>query len=195
MVYRVLLLMLSVLLLSSACSESDAPDDVPVMDEPIDPKKDTDADGVPDLVEMFAGTSPSDPAEAPKAPRTKGNCPTGWSKREMLCWSNLSSYATRYYYASLNCRGMVDYYKAPIRVANYEDLSYLYISFPNLAASYNPRYSWIGNIVGDDKVLCGNKSITSSTDPDRYNFEGRCNKTNSKRFWCVMDLGVYDAAN
>ena len=71
-------------------------------------------------------------------------------------------------------------------MASYEDFYYLYIH-SNLDASYNPNGRWIGNMVADDNALCGNRDITFDGDPDRGNFEGTCNKTNNRPYWCAHD--------
>jgi hypothetical protein len=161
-------------------------------DKVVDPRLDSDKDGVPDLVEQTTGTDLDDATSFPRDTRERGECPTGWNKRDMRCFSGLNWYRT-YASAVVHCRGMEWYYRVPIRVATHEDLSYLYMSYPTLAPSYNPQGHWIGNIVGDDRVLCGNRAITSPTDEHIRNFEGTCNKSNQRRFWCVMELSLYEA--
>lgn len=68
-----------------------------------------------------------------------------------LCISTNVQNATQYDTAARRCRVQRG------RVATYEDLYYLYIH-SGLDASYNPSGKWIGNMVGDDRVLCGNRS-------------------------------------
>jgi hypothetical protein len=161
----------------------------------VDPLLDTDKDGVPDEVERLSGTDPADAESVPRAVRAKGECPWNWYRRGALCFSGGSSIDWTYTDASFLCRWVQEYHGVPVRVASYEDLSYLYQSFPALAPEYNPRWFWIGNIVADDRVLCGNRSITSPNDGDIDNFEGTCNKTARRRFWCVLDLGLYEATH
>jgi hypothetical protein len=71
-------------------------------------------------------------------------------------------------------------------VCSYEDLSYLYRNSA-LDASYDPNGRWIGNMPADDQVFCGNASITSDNDPDIFNFEGTCAKTDVRGYWCCHD--------
>lgn len=72
------------------------------------------------------------------------------------------------------------------RVASYGDLRYLYVRTA-VDAAYNPRGRWIGNFVDDDRALCGNRDITRDNDPDIGNFEGTCNRFDSRSFWCAYD--------
>lgn len=72
------------------------------------------------------------------------------------------------------------------RVASYGDLRYLYVR-TGFDASYNPNGRWIGNFVGDDQALCGNRAIVSDNDPNIANFEGTCSRFDSRSFWCAYD--------
>jgi hypothetical protein len=77
---------------------------------------------------------------------------------------------------------------AGAHVASAEDLSFVYTS-TSLEAFYNPNGKWLGpGVVGDDQALCGNRDITFNGDPDQTNFEGPCNKSSSRQYWCAMDL-------
>lgn len=158
---------------------------------------DTDQDGTPDLTETLEGTDPnsansfpgSDEMEAEKefdaAAESAGfpatNCRPGYrAAGNRLCISNNVQNATRYDFAQRRCRVQRGH------VATYEDLYYLYIH-STLDASYNPNGRWIGNMTGDDQALCGNRSITFNGDPDQNNFEGTCNKSNNRNYWCAHD--------
>ena len=72
-------------------------------------------------------------------------------------------------------------------VASYEDLFFLYRQ-TSLDANFNVNGKWIGNITGDDQVLCGNRDITSDGDTDISNFETTCDKNDVRSFWCAHDL-------
>ena len=72
------------------------------------------------------------------------------------------------------------------RVASYTDLRYLYTR-TILDAAFNPNGRWLGDWTGDDQVLCGNKSITADGDSDTANFDGTCNRFDSRGFWCAYD--------
>lgn len=96
-----------------------------------------------------------------------------------LCITGLQS-AQRYDEAQKVCRDKRG------RVASYEDLFYLFRNTA-LDASYNPYTRWIGNLVQDDGALCGNADITYDDDPEIWNFEGTCNKTDSRQYWCAHD--------
>lgn len=88
--------------------------------------------------------------------------------------------ATRYHNALVLCRDR------RARVATYGDLRYLYTR-SSLDAAYNPKGRWIGDIIGDDHTLCGNKAVTADGDSDIGNFEGSCNKSNRRNYWCAYD--------
>ena len=61
------------------------------------------------------------------------------------------------------------------RVCKYEDLFAVYY-FTSWEGFFNPKGKWIGNMVDDDRVFCGNKDVTFNGDSDANNFEGKCNK-------------------
>ncbi len=163
--------------------------------------EDTDGDGTPDMTESLEGTDPLDSesfpgsdtleleksveAETAKAAQLAGFptpvCREGFRQAgPRLCISIDVQDAARYHWAQRRCRVQRS------RVASYEDLYYLYIH-SSLDASYNPNGKWIGNMVADDDALCGNRSITFNGDPDQQNFEGTCNKNDSRTYWCAHD--------
>jgi len=72
------------------------------------------------------------------------------------------------------------------RVANYGDFRYLYVRSA-LDAAYNVNGRWIGNVVGDDNILCGNRSINADNHSDIGNFEGTCNRFDQRSYWCAYD--------
>lgn len=72
------------------------------------------------------------------------------------------------------------------RVADYGDLRYVFVRSA-LDPAYNPQGRWIGNFVDDDRVLCGNRQVSSDGDSDIGNFEGTCNRFNNREFWCAYD--------
>jgi len=166
---------------------------------------DNDGDGIPDLTERIAGTDPEDSADIPrsriekaveellsqKTPRTptQGVCLSNYVQYGPLCiWGNSQTYNWRYDDASNLCRILGGYYQfANPRVATYEDLFHIYFWYSSDAFRYNPMDKWIGNMVGDNRVLCGNRSVSYSSDPDRYDFEGNCNKNEQRSFWCAYD--------
>lgn len=148
---------------------------------------DTDGDTFPDITEAIEGTDPGDatdlpggaPVVAPSFPAA--SCRAGFKQAgNRLCISSATQNATRYRSASNNCRDQMGH------VCTYEDLYYLYVKTA-LDATYDPSGVWIGNIVGDDEVLCGNKSVTSNNDPDILNFEGVCDKDDLRPYWCCHD--------
>lgn len=144
---------------------------------------DADGDSFPDITEQLGGSDlldPSDPGPGePLFPTTA--CRAGFAQAgSRLCISQAAQNATTYRTAVRTCRNL------RAQVCNYEDLTYLYYS-SGLDANYNVDGKWIGNMVGDDEVLCGNKSITFNNDPDIANFEGTCNKNNSRSYWCCHD--------
>jgi hypothetical protein len=73
------------------------------------------------------------------------------------------------------------------RVCTYEDFYSIYIVTP-WDPYFNVKNTWIGNMVGDDAVLCGNKDITEDGDVDIYNFEGVCNKHDPQGYFCCRDI-------
>ena len=96
----------------------------------------------------------------------------------------------RYDRASVSCRNKGG------RVCSYEDLFYIYHEVPEWARYWNPSGKWLGDFTRDDKVLCGNKTVSSytlspydnDTDSDIWNFEGECNKKDSRKYYCCSDL-------
>jgi hypothetical protein len=166
---------------------------------------DRDGDGVPDLTEGIAGSDPADASDTPrgrteevieeylsqKVPRTpsQGVCLSNYVQFGPLCiWSNPQAYEWRYDDASNLCRIVGGYLQVGNpRVATYEDLFHIYYWYSSATSSYNPKNRWIGNTVGDNKVLCGNRHVNYSGDPDRYDFEGTCNKSDKRSFWCAYD--------
>ncbi|NJK33285.1 MAG: hypothetical protein HC927_13290 [Deltaproteobacteria bacterium] len=72
------------------------------------------------------------------------------------------------------------------RVCTYEDITYLYRNTSN-DANYNPLGVMLGNLIDDDTVICGNRSVTFNNDPDVSNFEGPCGKSIPRPFWCCHD--------
>lgn len=98
-----------------------------------------------------------------------------------LCMSQFVQNAASFANAMVSCRNQRG------RVASYGDLRYLYVN-TNLDASYNPNGRWIGpELSADDQALCGNRDITSDNDPDIGNFEGTCNRFDSRAYWCAHD--------
>jgi hypothetical protein len=97
-----------------------------------------------------------------------------------LCISvNLQS-AQTYANADTLCRDI------GARVADYGDLRYLYVR-TGLDAAFNANGRWIGNVVGDDRVLCGNRNISADNHPDIANFEGTCNRFDQRSYWCAYE--------
>lgn len=144
---------------------------------------DADGDSFPDLTEQLGGTDlldPSDPGPGePLFPAT--SCRAGFIQAgSRLCITQGVQNAARYRIAARNCRNQRG------QVCTYEDLTYLYYS-SGLDANYNPDGAWLGTMVGDDEVLCGNKDITFNNDPDIVNFEGTCNKNDTRAYWCCHD--------
>jgi hypothetical protein len=83
----------------------------------------------------------------------------------------------RYDVASANCRDV------GARVCKYEDLFAVYY-YATWDGAFNPYGMWIGNMVDDDRVLCGNRAVTYDDDPDYKNFEGTCNKADTRQYYC-----------
>ncbi len=109
-----------------------------------------------------------------------GQCRPGYTERgPRMCISNLRPGAN-YPNATSVCRNE---YAA---VCTYEDLTYLYIN-SSADASYNASGRWIGPLADDDRAYCGNRNITFDNDPDIWNFEGTCNKSDTRRYWCCHD--------
>lgn len=155
---------------------------------------DQDADGFPDITEALDDTDMLDPnsnaaiddeidalGPDPQAAFPNGNCRNGFQHAgPQLCISKKLRPKRRFQRAVNNCR------KHRSTVCSYEDLTYLYLNTDD-DEDYNPKNKWIGNIVGDNKVLCGNRAISYDGDPDWRNFEGVCNKNDKRRFWCCHD--------
>lgn len=113
--------------------------------------------------------------------RADGTCRSGFTAAgSRLCIHNNVRSARSYANAEVYCKDR------RARVANYGDLRYLYVRTA-LDAAYNPRGRWIGDWVGDDNVLCGNRTVSSDGDNDIGNFEGTCNRFDNRGFWCAYD--------
>ena len=108
------------------------------------------------------------------------NCRPGFGAAGPRLCITPAQNATTYPRAASICRDMRGY------VATYEDFFYLYTHTPGVAA-FNANGKWMGNFVDDDRVLCGNKDVTSTTDPDINNFEGVCSKWQVRPFHCAHD--------
>jgi hypothetical protein len=159
--------------------------------------EDSDKDGYPDVTEDEEGTDPFDPQDTPiirmveeqegtvqtKAAVPAPGCRAGFLQAGTdLCISADPISARQFNVAMITCQGQ----KA--RVASYGDLSFVYLA-SQLDARYNPSGRWIGpDLVSDDRALCGNRSITGNNDPDQNNFEGTCNKSDNRQFWCAHDI-------
>ncbi|MEM6794977.1 MAG: hypothetical protein AAF725_13440 [Acidobacteriota bacterium] len=161
---------------------------------------DTDADGVADLTEELEGTDPYDAEDylgkvddplaqanalqsgAQKVGFARGTC--GSRFRQIgsdLCIDTDEQARRSYLSAQYVCR------TRKARVCSQEDMYYVFLRGGSLVPSYNPIGFWLGDAVHDDTVLCGNKSVTSSGDPDRNNFEGHCAKNGSRQYFCCHD--------
>ena len=113
---------------------------------------------------------------AAATPCRSGFMPAG----SRLCISTNANSARSYANAMVFCRDRRS------RVASYGDLRYLYVR-TGIDAAFNPNGRWIGNFVDDDRALCGNRAITRDNDPDIGNFEGTCNRFDTRSFWCAYD--------
>ena len=167
---------------------------VSAKEDSLDQLIDSDGDSFPDLTEKLGGTDPFDISDFPgsetlaeeKALTAAAGFPTATCRSGFrqagarLCISSTTQNAARYEVASYRCRAK------RARVATYEDLMYLYV-YTSLDATYSPNGKWIGNIVGDDRVLFGNRSITSNNHSNIWNFEGVADKGNSRTYWCAHD--------
>jgi hypothetical protein len=152
---------------------------------------DRDDDGFPDITEDLEGTDMFDPDSNPAldwlAPTAQGGFPAGNCRAgfrpagSRLCISTHTQNAAKYRYAILNCRNHRS------NVCSYADLTYLYV-YSALDATYNPSGKWIGDMTGDDQVLCGNRTISYDGDPDWANFEKTCSKTDVRSYWCCHDV-------
>jgi len=150
---------------------------------------DTDGDGFPDLTESAEGTNPLDGEFFPGSEEDASDladfpastCRAGFRQAgARLCISTNVHNARTFANAQTFCRDRRS------NVASYSDLRYLYVR-SGLDAAYNPSGRWIGNVVDDDRALCGNRSITFNNDPDIANFEGECSRFDSRNFWCAHD--------
>lgn len=151
---------------------------------------DTDGDGYPDLSEQIRGTNPYDAAEHPAVGLAPSQdnvgfptaaCRAGFTQAgNRLCINTFLQGANFYDNASTLCRNQF------ARVCTYEDLYYLYTQTA-LDGSYNPNGNWLGDFVGDDTVLCGNRDVTFNGDVDIFNFEGNCSKDAARNYWCCHD--------
>lgn len=146
---------------------------------------DADGDSWPDITEQRGGTDMLDPSSHP-GPDPDANfpaiaCRPGFIQAgSRMCINQNTQNATTYANASVNCRNQY------ARVCSYEDLTYLYVN-TGLDATYNPMTSWIGNIVADNSVLCGNVHINNANDPDIWDFENACHKNDPRPYWCCHD--------
>ncbi|WP_146158165.1 hypothetical protein [Enhygromyxa salina] len=154
---------------------------------------DRDGDGFPDLTEALDDTDMLDPNSNPAvddeldaldpvaAAFPQSNCRKGFQQAgPRLCISKQLRPARRFRRAINNCR------RRSSSVCSYEDLTYLYLN-SDLDEDYNPRNKWIGNITGDNYVLCGNRRISYDGDPDWVDFEDTCHKNEKHPFWCCHD--------
>lgn len=107
------------------------------------------------------------------------SCRSGFNQpHQRICVSGVRS-SDRYLAAQRRCRA------SRARVCTREDYFYIY-SGPN-GGSYNANGQWLGNTVGDDQALCGNRSVTSRWDSDMWNFDGTCNVQDQRQFRCCHD--------
>lgn len=158
---------------------------------------DSDNDTFPDVTESLFGTDPNNPDSHPGSASgspsegetfisTRGGFPDYYCRSDYrqvdkgLCISWDVQGPHTYPQAAAKCHHKKG------RVATFEDFSYLFI-YSHLDADYNPKGKWIGNMVANNKVLCGNRHISSNNDPDIKDFEGECNKKYKKEYWCVHD--------
>lgn len=182
---RAWLCVLTALFTATACDvEPEELDDLAERDglRDDDPELVADADEpAPDATEALDDDllDSSEPGPEPLFPAAA--CRQGFVQAgARLCISQLAQNATRYRSAVRSCRNQ------RAQVCSYEDLTYLYYS-TQLDASYNPNGRWIGNMVADDNVLCGNRDVTSDNDADIANFEGTCGKNDQRSYWCCHD--------
>ena len=135
----------------------------------------------PEIREPSEAPTPDSLEVLPQVGFPATSCRGGYRQvGERLCISFSPRPAQSYANAMVVCRDQRG------RVASYGDLRYLY-ERSTLDSSYNPSGRWIGNFVGDDTVLCGNRSITFDGDPDTGNFEGQCDRFGVRQFWCAHD--------
>jgi hypothetical protein len=121
---------------------------------------------------------PSVPAASFPAPQ----CRQGYTQRgSRLCIGPLRPGVNNYGAAAEDCR---DRYA---NVCSVDDLIYLYVN-SQADANYNPRNRWLGNVVDQNSVLCGDRDITSDNDNDMWNFADVCTRsTGPHSYWCCHD--------
>ena len=160
---------------------------------------DTDNDTFPDLTEELAGTDPYDADSVPSFPEedeqneiSSGHAKSGVQRSSCLSGYYVHSLASRlciswpprgprnYTSATVDCR------KQGARVTTHEDLVYMYLQ-TDWDRFLNPVGRWIGNIVGDNAVMVGNRDITFNNDPDIWNFDGITDKFTSRYYICAHD--------
>ena len=151
---------------------------------------DSDGDGTPDITEVQEQTNPLHAEDYPGAPVTDLQAASGVpvascfssmrSIAGLFCIHNNPLFPARSFpEAAMTCKNLGG------RIATYLDLFAVYVH-TNLEPLYNPLGRSIGpELVGDDQALCGNRSITVDGDTDTGNFEGICNKTDKREWWCV----------
>jgi hypothetical protein len=156
-------------------------------------ENDSDGDGFPDITEVQEQTDPLDAEDYPGALAADfqaqrgvpvASCPGGMrSIAGVFCIHTDPIFPAKSFLdAALLCTLIKG------RLATAHDLYAIY-TLTTLEPLYNPQGRWIGpELVGDDQALCGNRQVTSGTDPDRVNFEGTCNKADLREYWCVRDL-------
>lgn len=114
-----------------------------------------------------------------------GDCRDGFIQAgPRLCIDETVRQQRRYRRAASDCR---DSYA---HVCTVEDLDYLFLN-TNLDAYYNPkqgnRQRWLGNYVGDDTALCGDRAVTQNNDPDIADFDAECGAQERHPYWCCHD--------
>lgn len=123
----------------------------------------------------------NDEEDPPEAAFPAGSCRSGFVQAGVrLCISHTVQNATNWVGASLACT------EKKGRICSYEDLSYIYYR-TSLDASFSPNGKHLGNIVGDNQTLYGNKDITTDNDPDRYDFDAIGSWFDSRPYWCCHD--------
>ena len=150
---------------------------------------DSDGDTWPDLTEELSGTDIYDAADYPGSELLQNlpaalldfptnNCRSPFFSQQglRLCISPVKNAAT-YRFASASCSVIGG------RVCDFEDLYYIYQQTGN-DANFNPNGKWLGQITGDSRVLCGNRSVTFNNDPDINNFDGECSAGGVRTYWC-----------
>lgn len=154
---------------------------------------DTDGDSYPDRTEEIGGTDPYDAASNPQALTRPSHfaakdafppCRSGFTQRGLyLCVTGrYGPYpsSVRFELAAETCRN------ARARLCTYNDFFYIF-NETSADASYNPYNTYIGNVVADDGVLCGNASVPYNNHPNIWNFEGNCGYSGANSFFCCYD--------